>query len=109
MSQFAQLHAQKKSTSGEYYLLQGQLLEVNPFTQEEGKAAFTQVKVYQDDEIYMAFDSKSSGKYGFYLPLGHHYTVAYRGGKYVNKKVPVDATASPNEKTTHDASRYRFI
>jgi hypothetical protein len=32
MSQFAQLCVQKKSTLGEYFLLQGQLLEVNPFT-----------------------------------------------------------------------------
>jgi hypothetical protein len=98
MSQFENLCAQKRSTLGEYFLLQGQLFEVNPFTQEEGKAAFTQVKVYQGDEIYVAFDSKSSGKYEFYLPLGHLYTVAYGGGKYVNKMVLVDATASPNEK-----------
>ena len=62
------------------------------------------MKVYQGDEIYIVFDSKSSGRHEFYLPLGHLYTEAYGRGKYVNKKVLVDAKASPHKKTTHDAA-----
>jgi hypothetical protein len=90
--------AQKKEHLGNYFLLQGQLLYVDPYNQEEQTAGSTEVVVYQGDDIYVVFDSKETGKYEFYLPIGHIYTISYGGKQYVNKKVIVDATTSPREK-----------
>ncbi|MEN9639346.1 MAG: hypothetical protein RLZZ262_1214 [Bacteroidota bacterium] len=90
--------AQKKDQLGGYFLLQGQLLHVDPYNQQESAAGSTEVIVYQGEEIYVVFDSKSTGKYEFYLPIGHLYTITYGGKQFVNKKVIVDATTSPREK-----------
>lgn len=90
--------AQKKEQLGNYFLLQGQLLHVDPYTQEERPANSTEVVVYQGEEIYVVFDSRETGKYEFYLPIGHTYTISYGGSQYVNKKVTVDAMSSPREK-----------
>jgi hypothetical protein len=91
-------HAQKRNDLGNYFLLQGQLLLIDPFTEEEGQTGPTQVIVYQGDDIFVSFNSKMSGKYEFYLPIGHIYTINYGGGQFVNKKVVVDARLSPKEK-----------
>jgi hypothetical protein len=92
------VQGQKKEQLGNYFLLQGQLIHVDPYTQEEHEAGSTEVIVYQGDEIYVVFDSKETGKYEFYLPIGHVYTCSYGGKQFVNKKVVVDATSSPREK-----------
>jgi hypothetical protein len=90
--------SQKKENLGEYFHLQGQLLAIDPFSDEEGKTGQTQVVVMQDEEIFVAFDSKMTGKYEFYLPIGHIYTIAFGGKQFVNKKVMIDATKTPKEK-----------
>jgi hypothetical protein len=90
--------AQKRTDLGNYFLLKGKLLLIDPFTEAEGETGSTQVVVFQGDEIFVSFDSKTSGKYEFYLPVGHVYTIRYGGGKFVNKKVILDATTSPREK-----------
>jgi hypothetical protein len=89
---------QKKEQLANHFLLAGQLLLVDPFEATEEKAGNTQVIVHQDGEIFVVFNSLETGKYEFYLPLGHVYSISYGGQQFVNKKVIVDSSKSPKEK-----------
>jgi hypothetical protein len=59
---------QKKEQLGNYFLLQGQLLHLDPYTQEERPANSTEVVVYQGDEIYVVFDYKKQESMSFISP-----------------------------------------
>ena len=62
---------------------------------KEIDATDTRIIVYQEDEIYVAFNTDDQGKYKFNLPVGHMYRVVYGGDKYVNKEVFIDAHDIP--------------
>lgn len=99
IANIASAQAPKKNSDADYFLLKGNVYEVNHIEETEGKAKDTQVIVFQDDEIYVAFNtSKNGGTYEFYLPINHNYSVLYGGEDYVNKIVNIDSRQFPSEK-----------
>jgi hypothetical protein len=90
-------YAQKENHEG-YFLLKGNTLEIDMFEQVDKGPISTQVVVYQDKDIYVAFFTDKSGAYEFYLPIGHQYEIWFGGGLYVSKKVAVDTNGVPTKK-----------
>jgi hypothetical protein len=88
----------KEEATGDYFLLKGKVLQLDPIEEKEEDAPNVQVVVYQEKEIYVAFYTEPTGVYEFYLPVGHTYEIWYGGSAYVNKKVAIDATQFPKEK-----------
>ncbi len=89
----------KKSSDADYFLLKGNVYEIDHIEETEGKAKDTQVVIFQDDEIYVAFNtSRSGGAYEFYLPINYNYNIFYGGDSYVNKVINVDSRQFPSEK-----------
>jgi hypothetical protein len=52
--------------------------------------------------LYVAFFAGEDGSYSFFLPIGFEYEVAFGGSAFVNKKLKIDATQLPEEKTPRD-------
>jgi hypothetical protein len=90
-------NAQKDNHEG-YFHLKGNTIEIDMFDQVEKGPISTQVVVYQDKDIYVAFFTDQSGLYEFYLPIGHQYEIWFGGGVYVSKKVAVDTKGVPTKK-----------
>jgi hypothetical protein len=89
----------KKNPDADHFLLKGNVYEIDHIAETEGKAKDTQVVIFQDDEIYVAFNtSTNGGTYEFYLPINYNYNVFYGGETYVNKIVNIDSRQFPSEK-----------
>ncbi|NNE54499.1 MAG: hypothetical protein HKN32_00665 [Flavobacteriales bacterium] len=86
----------------QHFLIHGKIIEINPVVMDEDQADDTQVIVYQDGEIYVAFNTNDEGEYLFNLPIGHNYEVVYGGEAYVNKKVTIDAKELPQKRKGYD-------
>jgi hypothetical protein len=80
-----------KPVDNEHFLIYGDIIEIDPVQMKENDAPDCQVVVYQDGEIYVAFNSNEEGKYVFNLPINHNYEIVYGGVDYVNKKIVIDA------------------
>lgn len=88
----------KNEISGDYFLLKGQVYEVDMLAGSDMAAVSAQVVVYQEKEIYVAFFTEKDGLYEFYLPIGFTYEIWFGGSAFINKKVQVDARMLPKEK-----------
>ncbi|MFN0032898.1 MAG: hypothetical protein ACKVOR_12125 [Flavobacteriales bacterium] len=88
----------RKDLDGKYFHLKGTVYEVDMFAAASKAAADVEVLVYQDSEIFVAFNTASRGLYEFYLPVGHEYELVFGGKEFVNKKVYVDTRLVPEEK-----------
>lgn len=88
--------------TNEHFVLHGMVYEVSLKTGDEHIAAGSQVIIYQEDEIYVAFNTDTYGEYLFNLPIGHSYEVVFGGDEYVNKRVMIDATECTKPRNGHD-------
>jgi len=89
----------KKYNDADHFLLKGSVYEIDHLEDTEGKAKSVPVVIFQDDEIYVAFNTgQTNGVYEFYLPINHEYNICYGGDTYVNKIVNVDSKQFPSEK-----------
>jgi len=80
-----------KAVSGDHFLLRGKVYEVDMFQGTDKAAVSSQIVVYQEKELYVAFFTLNNGIYEFYLPVGHTYEIWYGGSAFVNKKVAIDS------------------
>jgi hypothetical protein len=99
LAQLALSQGSKKYPDADHFLLKGNVYEIDHIAETEGRAKDTQVVIFQDDEIYVAFNtSASGGNYEFYLPINYNYNIFYGGDAYVNKIVNIDSRQFPSEK-----------
>lgn len=87
----------KSDNRGNYFFLNGVISDYDIASGKEHPAPFTQVVVYQNNELYVAFCGGEDGTYSFYLPLGYEYEVRFGGSAFVNKKFSIDATQIDEE------------
>jgi hypothetical protein len=88
----------RKDITGDYFHLTGKVYEVDMFEGTEKSAVATQIVVYQEKELYVAFFTEKNGLYEFYLPAGFQYEIWYGGSAFVNKIVTVDSRMLPKSK-----------
>lgn len=88
----------RKDITGDYFHLTGKVYEVDMFEGTEKSAIATQIVVYQEKELYVAFYTEKNGLYEFYLPAGYQYEIWYGGSSFVNKIVTVDSRMLPKSK-----------
>ncbi len=91
-----------KPLDNKHFLIHGEVIEIDPIGMEERDAVGTQIIVYQEGEIYVAFNTDEKGKYTFNLPVGYNYEVVYGGEKYVNKTVKGDGNNIPKKRYGYD-------
>jgi hypothetical protein len=86
----------------QHFLIHGSTVEQVYNSENVENAPQVQVIVHRDDEeYYCAFKTDERGEYEFNLPLGHRYEIVYGGSAFVNKKVVIDATQTPQAKKGH--------
>jgi hypothetical protein len=90
-----------RPVDNKHFIIHGEIVELDPINQKEQDAPATQVIIYQEDEIYVAFDSNVEGKFEFNLPIDHIYTVTFGGDKFVNKIIEIDARNLNKKKYGH--------
>lgn len=90
-----------KPVDSNHFLLHGKVVEVDPSASRELPGKEIQVVVYQDSEIYVAFNTDSKGKYEFNLPVDHDYVVVFGTGDFVQKKVSIDSHELSRKKYGH--------
>lgn len=83
---------------GDYFLVRGALTRVDFPNKNVEVAPYTQVVVYQDDDLYVTFFADESGGYSFYLPISKTYSLQFGGSAYINKKIQIDATQLSKER-----------
>ena len=84
-----------------HILIYGKVLEIIPQEMKEIPGESVQVMIYQEDELYVAFNTDDKGKYEFNLPVEHNYTIVFGTENYVAKRVTIDAHALSDRKTGH--------
>ena len=99
----AQFRKVNKTISTEnHFYIHGIIYQYDIDKGTEAPASHAQVVVYQNGELYVAFFAGEDGSYSFFLPIGFEYEVAFGGSAFVNKKLKVDATQLPEEKTPRE-------
>jgi hypothetical protein len=88
----------RKDLTGDYFHLTGKVYEIDMIAGSEKSAISTQIVVYQEKELFVAFYTEKNGLYEFYLPIGYEYEIWYGGSAFVNKKVIVDSKMVPKSK-----------
>ena len=83
---------------GDYFLVQGNLSRTDFPSTDAESAPYTQVVIYQDDDLFVTFFADESGHYSFYLPISKTYSLHFGGSAYINKKILIDATQLSKEK-----------
>jgi hypothetical protein len=81
----------KDKNSNDHFKFEGTVFEHIIKTDEYTEAANVQIMVYQDQELFVAFNTKENGTFQFEFPLGHQYEIVFGGGDFVNKKIDIDA------------------
>jgi len=114
LSATAQLRKSTKSSSLEnHYLISGVIYNCDWANDKETPAAYVQIVIYQNKELFVAFFGGADGTYSFYLPIGFEYEVAFGGSAFVNKKILLDAAQFPEErkprKILFDVSLFRNV
>jgi hypothetical protein len=88
--------------SSKHVLIHGSTVEQVYNTDNVANAPEVWVIINRDDEeLYCAFKTDSKGEYEFNLPVGHRYELLYGGEDFVNKKVIIDATDTPEVRRGH--------
>lgn len=110
----AQFRKISKAPSTEnHFVISGIVYHFDIAKGSETPAAHTQIVVYQNKELYVAFFGGADGSYSFYLPVGFEYEVWFGGSAFANKKVLIDATQLPEEKKPRevllDVSLFRAV
>lgn len=90
LSSFAYL-GNIKAVDKNHFIIYGNVIEIEPDEMVEYDIGGVQIIVYQDNEIYCAFDANDRGDYQFNLPNGHVYEIYYGTREFVPKKIYVDA------------------
>ncbi len=99
----AQFRKVNKSISTEnHFYINGIIYQYDILKGSEAPAPHAQVVVYQNNELYVAFFAGEDGSYSFFLPIGFEYDVTFGGSAFVNKKLKIDATQLPEEKTPRE-------
>ena len=99
----AQFRKVNKTISTEnHFYINGVIFQYDILKGSETPAPHAQVVVYQNNELYVAFFAGEDGSYSFFLPIGFEYEVSFGGSAFVNKKLKVDATQLPEEKTPRE-------
>jgi hypothetical protein len=105
LSADAQFRKITKAPSTEnHFLISGVIYHYDIVKGSEMPAAHTQIVVYQNKELYVAFFGGADGTYSFYLPVGFEYEVWFGGSAFANKKLSIDATQLPEEKKPREVS-----
>jgi len=94
----------KKEVGAENFVVQGKIFEIDIMSEADKEANNVQVVIYQDREIYAAFNSSETGAYEFIVPVGHEYELWFGGTTYVNKKIYVDARSVPSRKSGYECN-----
>ncbi len=102
ISALSVLSSNTKPVNNKNFLIHGVVVEVDLQDPDEKVSKDTQIIVYQDGEIYVAFNTDDKGKYEFNLPIAHTYKVVYGGTKFVNKSIYIDAENLPRKKYGHN-------
>jgi hypothetical protein len=87
-----------------HFRISGVIYHYNILNGTEAPAANTQIVIYQNKELYVAFFGGADGLYSFFLPVGFQYEIWFGGSAFENKKLFVDATQLPEEKRPRDVS-----
>lgn len=90
----------KNDISGDKFIIQGKIYELNIFDQTDKEANKVQIVIYQNQEIYASIYCKENGSYEFILPVGFEYELWFGGKEFVNKKVYVDSRSVPSRKAS---------
>jgi len=83
---------------GDHFLIQGTLTRINFPGKTAEVAPYTQIVIYQDDDLFVTFFADESGHYSFYLPISKTYSLHFGGSAYINKKIMIDATHLSKER-----------
>jgi hypothetical protein len=81
----------KDKNSNDHFKFEGKVFEHFVKTDEVMEAVNVQIMVYQDQELFVAFNTSGNGNFQFEFPLGHQYEIVFGGADFVNKKVDIDA------------------
>ena len=83
----AQFRKIEKTPSTEnHFHISGVIYHYDLVKGDELPAAHTQIVIYQNKELYVAFFGGADGLYSFYLPIGFEYEVWFGGSAFANKK-----------------------
>ena len=103
----------KTASTENHFHISGVIYHYDLVKGDEVPAAHTQIVIYQNKELYVAFFGGADGLYSFYLPIGFEYEVWFGGSAFANKKLYIDATQLPEEKRprdlTLDVSLFRAV
>lgn len=98
---------------GDHFLIEGMITRCDFPDNTSEAAPYTQVVIYQDDDLFVTFFADEEGHYTFYLPISKTYTLHFGGSAYINKKIQVDATQLSKErkprKLTLDVELFREV
>jgi hypothetical protein len=89
---------QNTKIGGDYFLIEGVIMRSDFPNKNSEIAPYTQVVIYQDDDLFVTFFADESGHYSFYLPISKTYTMHFGGSAYINKKIQIDATQLSKER-----------
>jgi hypothetical protein len=103
----------KTPSTENHFRISGVIYHHDILSGNEVPAAHTQIAIYQNKELYVAFFGGADGLYSFFLPVGFEYEIWFGGSAFANKKLFVDATQLPEEKrprdVTMDVSLFRAV
>lgn len=93
----------KKGVDDDHFRIQGKVYD-KPLAEAGSsiEAAFCQIIVYQNKELFVAFFSGKDGSYEFNLPIGFDYEVMFGGSAFVNQKVQIDTKSMKQRSGGYD-------
>jgi len=84
--------ADSAGNRGNYLYLNGLISDMDIASGSEKPLPYSQVVIFQNNELYVSFYGGKDGSYSFFLPLGFEYEIRYGNSTFVNKKLALDAT-----------------
>lgn len=93
--------ANSRPVDKHHFLIHGNVIELSPEDMIENQISGTQIIVYQNDEIYVAFDTDEKGDYEFNLPNGYDYSIHYGTRAFVPKKIDINASEVYEKRDGH--------
>ena len=84
--------ADSAGNRGNYLYLNGLISDMDIASGSEKPLPYSQIVIFQNNELYVSFYGGKDGSYSFFLPLGFEYEIRYGNSTFVNKKLALDAT-----------------
>lgn len=97
-------HADKRNPK-KYFEFTGQVLEVNLKNEKEKAVKNATITVYQNNELYVYFETSENGSFDFNLPVGYDYIIEFGGQRMIPKKIEIDSRKCPK---SMDATKIDF-